>query len=208
MNPCGTLAGEEVFRYLANLGIPLVSDEIYHGLTYGCRAQSILEFTSEAFVLSGFSKRFAMTGLRLGYLIAPRQYLRALQILQQNLFICAPTMAQHAAIAALRDAHADVDRMRETYNQRRLYMVDRLKQMGFEIPATPDGAFYIFADARKFTNDVYRFAFDALENAHVGITPGIDFGTGGQGFVRFSYANSLENIRLGLDRLETWLKTR
>jgi aspartate/methionine/tyrosine aminotransferase len=206
MNPTGTLVNDEVFKELAKLNIPIISDEIYHGLVYEGRASSILEFTDRAFVINGFSKRFAMTGLRLGYLIAPKEYMRSLQILQQNLFICAPSTAQKAGIAALTDAGADVDNMRGIYNERRLYIIDRLKRMGFIIHTEPHGAFYVFCDARKYTSDSYKFAFDVLEKAHVGITPGIDFGTGGEGFVRFSYANSLENIRIAMDRMEEYLR--
>ena len=146
-----------------------------------------------------------MTGLRLGYLIAPKKHMRALQILQQNLFICAPSTAQKAGITALRQANPDVEMMRNIYNERRIFMIKRLREIGFVIYTEPQGAFYIFCDARKFTNDSYRFAFDVLEKAHVGITPGVDFGTGGEGFVRFSYANSIENIREAMERLERYL---
>jgi aspartate/methionine/tyrosine aminotransferase len=208
MNPAGTLINEEVYRALAETGIPLISDEIYHGLVYQGHAHSVLEFTHDAFVISGFSKRFAMTGLRLGYLIAPEPYVRHLQILQQNLFICAPSVAQRAGIAALESAAKDVNDMRKVYNERRIYMLERLRSMGFEIEAEPLGAFYIFANACRFTSDSYRFAFDVLEHAHVGITPGVDFGSRGEGFVRFSYANSLENIKEGMDRLEGYLDSR
>ena len=206
MNPTGTLLNDQVFKDLVTLDIPIISDEIYHGLVYEGRASSILEFTDNAFVINGFSKRFAMTGLRLGYLIAPKKYMRSLQILQQNLFICAPSTAQKAGIAALTNAKADVDTMRTIYNERRVYIIERLKGMGFVIHTESQGAFYVFCDARKFTTDSYHFAFDVLEKAHVGITPGIDFGTGGEGFVRFSYANSLENIQTGMDRLEEYLQ--
>lgn len=206
MNPTGTLIEDKVYRQLAETGIPVISDEIYHGLVYNGKARSILEFTPDAFVISGFSKRFAMTGLRLGYVIAPGPFIRHLQILQQNLFICAPSTAQKAGIAALRDAHAEVDIMCRVYNERRVYMLKRLRSMGFDIEAEPQGAFYIFANACRFTCDSYRFAFDVLEHAHVGITPGIDFGSRGEGFVRFSYANSLENIKEGMDRLESYLQ--
>jgi len=205
MNPTGTLVSDQVYKELSELNIPIISDEIYHGLVYNGKASSILEFTNKAFVINGFSKRFAMTGLRLGYLIAPKEHMRSLQILQQNLFICAPSTAQKAGIAALKEANLDVELMRATYNERRLYIIDRLRKMGFIIHTEPQGAFYVFCDARKFTSDSYHFAFDALEKAHVGITPGIDFGTSGEGFVRFSYANSLENIRCGMDRLENYL---
>ncbi|HJV76735.1 MAG TPA: pyridoxal phosphate-dependent aminotransferase [Paludibacter sp.] len=205
MNPTGTLVNDQVYKDLAELGIPIISDEIYHGLVYNGKASSILEFTNKAFVINGFSKRFAMTGLRLGYLIAPKEYMRSLQILQQNLFICAPSTAQKAGIAALEEANSDVESMRSIYNERRIYIIERLKNMGFVIHTEPQGAFYVFCDARKFTSNSYNFAFDVLEKAHVGITPGIDFGTRGEGFVRFSYANSLENIRTAMDRLEVYL---
>lgn len=204
-NPAGTLLTEETMRGLASLGIPVISDEIYHGLVYEGKARSMLEFTENTLVVNGFSKRFAMTGLRLGYLVAPQEQMRRLQIIQQNLFICAPSTAQHAAIAALRSASGDVEAMRNTYNERRQYMVKRLREMGFVIHSEPKGAFYVFADARSFTGDAYAFAFDVLEKAHVGITPGTDFGSNGEGFVRFSYANSLDNIREGMDRMERYL---
>jgi aspartate/methionine/tyrosine aminotransferase len=206
MNPTGILVDNEVYKGLVSLEIPIISDEIYHGLVYEGRASSILEFTDKAFVINGFSKRFAMTGLRLGYVIAPKEYMRSLQILQQNLFICAPSTAQKAGIAALKEAKTDVDRMRSVYNERRIYIVERLKRMGFIIHTVPMGAFYVFCDARKFTSDSYIFAFDVLEKTHVGITPGIDFGTGGEGFVRFSYANSMKNIQTAMDRLEVYLQ--
>jgi len=206
MNPTGTLVSDEVYKELTTLNIPIISDEIYHGLVYEGRSSTILEFTDKAFVINGFSKRFAMTGLRLGYLIAPKKYMRSLQILQQNLFICAPSTAQKAGIAALREANPDVELMRSIYNERRIYIIDRLKRMGFVIHTEPQGAFYVFCDARRFTSDSYQFAFDVLEKAHVGITPGVDFGTGGEGFVRFSYANSLVNIQRGMDKLEAYLK--
>ncbi len=205
MNPSGNLVDDDVFKQLIETGIPILSDEIYHGLVYEGRAKSILEFTNNAFVINGFSKRFAMTGLRLGYIIAPKEHIRNLQILQQNLFICAPSIAQAGGIAALEYAKADVDNMRQTYNERRLYMLKRLTDMGFEIKTEPKGAFYIFANACKFTCNSYQFAFEVLKNAHVGITPGIDFGSQGEGFVRFSYANSLANIEEGLNRLEKYL---
>ena len=207
MNPTGSLLQPSFFEEVSKLGVPIISDEIYHGLVYEGKAHSILEYTSNAFVLNGFSKRFAMTGLRLGYVIAPKQYMPALQKMQQNFLICASSTAQRAGIAALRDNKDYERQMLSAYNERRLYMLQRLRSMGFAIPHDPQGAFYIFADARRFTADSLRFAFDVLEHAHVGITPGVDFGTGGEGFVRFSYANSLENIKTGLDRLEEYLKT-
>ncbi len=207
MNPTGTLLEESFFKEVSSLGVPVISDEIYHGLVYEGKARSILEFTNKAFVLNGFSKRFAMTGLRLGYLIAPKEYMRPLQKLQQNLFICAPSIAQQAGITALKEAEEDVEKMKAIYNERRIYMISRLKEMGFKIDVEPKGAFYIFCDARKFTKDSYKFAFEILEHAHVGVTPGVDFGTAGEGYIRFSYANSIENIKEGMDRIEAYLRT-
>ena len=207
MNPTGIVLEESFMKEVSQLGVPVISDEIYHGLVYEGKVHSILEYTDNAFVLNGFSKRFAMTGLRLGYLIAPKKYMPALQKLAQNFLICASSTAQKAGIAALRDTSDYEQTMFNTYNERRLYLVDRLQKMGFTLPAIPQGAFYVFVDASKYTNDSLKFAFDVLEKAHVGITPGVDFGTGGEGFVRFSYANSLENIKKGMDRLEAYLKT-
>jgi len=206
MNPTGNLLSLEVMRELSAFNIPIVSDEIYHGLVYGDKAHSILEVTSNAFVLGGFSKLYAMTGLRLGYVIAPREYVRSMQKMQQNLFICASSTAQRAGLEALRSADKDVERMRETYDKRRIYLIHRLKSMGFSIKVEPTGAFYVFVNVKHLTNDSYKLAFDILEKAHVGVTPGIDFGENGEGFIRFSYANSIENIEKGMNRLENYLK--
>lgn len=206
MNPTGTLLDEDSFKLVSSYGIPVISDEIYHGLVYEGKEHSILEYTDNAFVLNGFSKRYAMTGLRLGYVIAPKSYMRNLQILQQNMFICAPSISQDAAIEALRNGEDDVKKRNVIYNERRLYLLQRLRSLGFVIETEPQGAFYVFANAKKFTKDSYKFAFDVLENAHVGITPGIDFGSNGEGYLRFCYANSMENIKKGMDRLEEYLK--
>jgi aspartate/methionine/tyrosine aminotransferase len=190
-NPGGTLLSAERMKDIAQLSPYIVSDEIYHGLVYGETAHSILEFTDRAFVLNGFSKLFAMTGFRLGYLIAPPEFMRPLQKIHQNFFISANSMAQKAALAALEAAGDDVERMKGIYDRRRKYMLQRLKAMGFDIPVEPTGAFYIFVNAAHICPDSYRLAFDMLEKAHVGVTPGIDFGTNGEGYLRFSYANSL-----------------
>ena len=206
-NPLGYVIDSETLKAIANLGITVISDEIYHGLVYKNKAHSILEYSQDAFVINGFSKRYAMTGLRLGYIVAPLKYMRKLQIMQQNLFICAPSISQEAGVEAILHAGKDVENMRNIYNQRREFMVSAIRKIGLGIAAEPEGAFYVFADARKYTNDSYRFAFDILENAHVGVTPGTDFGSQGQGFIRFSYANSLENIEEGLKRIDNYLKS-
>jgi aspartate/methionine/tyrosine aminotransferase len=207
-NPTGNLLSEERMREIAELGPYVVSDEIYHGLVYEGKEHSILEFTDHAFVLNGFSKAFAMTGLRLGYIIAPKPFIRSIQKIQQNFFICPSSMAQIAGIAALRQAAPDVERMRSIYDKRRRFMIGRLKEIGLGITVEPTGAFYVFANVKHISEDSYKLAFDILEKAHVGVTPGIDFGAGGEGYIRFSYANSMENIAVGMDRLENYLTER
>ena len=207
MNPTGNLLSSKVMQQLARYEVPIISDEIYHGLVYEGRAHTMLEFTKNTFILNGFSKLFAMTGLRLGYVIAPAEFIRPMQKFQQNLFICASSTAQRAGVAALQSAGPDVLQMKETYNKRRIYMITRLRHLGFKIKVVPTGAFYIFVNARHLSSDSYSLAFDILKNAHVGVTPGIDFGENGEGFLRFSYANSIENIEEGMNRLEHYLKT-
>jgi aspartate/methionine/tyrosine aminotransferase len=210
-NPTGNLLSRDRMKAIADLadtpGAPyIVSDEIYHGLVYEGKEHSILEFTDHAFVVNGFSKAFAMTGLRLGYVIAQKHFIRPMQKLQQNFFISANAMVQQAGIAALKEAAEDVARMKQIYNKRRRFMIARLKEIGFGITVEPTGAFYVFANARHISSDSYKLAFDILENAHVGVAPGIDFGHNGEGYLRFSYANSLENIEEGMNRLEKYLE--
>jgi len=204
-NPTGNLLAPEVIEQIASLNKIIISDEIYHGLVYGKRAYSVLEFTKNAIVLNGFSKLYAMTGWRLGYLIVPPEFVRPIQKLQQNLFICANSFVQWAGITALTEHHPEIEKMIQIYDERRKYIINRLREIGFTIAVEPEGAFYVFANAREFCSDSYQFAFELLENAKVAVTPGIDFGTNGEGFLRFSYANSLENIEIGMDRLEKYL---
>jgi aspartate/methionine/tyrosine aminotransferase len=202
-NPTGAVQEPEVLRGLADLGVPLVSDEIYDGLLYeGARVTSALTLSDEAFVLDGFSKRYAMTGFRLGYVIAPEQAVRPLQILQQNLFISATDFVQAAGLATLREGRGTVTRMCRAYDRRRRLIVEGLRALGFVVPVLPRGAFYVFADARAFGADSRHLAFDLLERAHVAVTPGIDFGSAGEGWLRFSYANSEEAIEEALARLD------
>jgi aspartate/methionine/tyrosine aminotransferase len=207
-NPTGNLLSTERMQAIADMEPYVVSDEIYHGLVYEGQARSILEFTDKAFVINGFSKQFAMTGLRLGYLIAPKPFMRAIQKVHQNFFISANAAVQKAGIAALKYAQADVARMRGIYDERRRYMIKRLKEIGLGITVEPTGAFYVFGNAKHLSGDSYKLAFDILEKACVGVSPGIDFGQNGEGYLRFSYANSLENIREGLNRLENYVRCR
>jgi len=212
-NPTGNLLSKDRMEAIAALSLQpdapyIISDEIYHGLVYEGKEHSILEFTEKAFVLNGFSKLYAMTGLRLGYMIAPKHFIRPIQKLQQNFFISANAMVQVAGIAAFKQAGEDILRMKRIYNERRQYMIRRLKDMRLGITVEPTGAFYVFANAKHISDDSYKLAFDILEKAHVGVAPGIDFGKNGEGYLRFSYATSMENIAQGMDRLENYfLKT-
>lgn len=210
-NPTGIVTSPERMRQLAEITrgqTQIVSDEIYHGLTYGDKAHSILEFDPSAAVVSGFSKLFAMTGWRLGYAIVPEYLLRPMQKLQQNLLISPPDFAQFAAIAALTQASEDVERMRRCYEERRELVLRRLREMGLKILVEPTGAFYVFFNVSRYTDDVLTFAYEILENAGVALTPGIDFGPRGQGFLRLSYANSIEKLDEGLARFARFLAER
>lgn len=207
-NPMGTVLGPEDLMALAALaeetGIWIASDEIYHGLQFDGPSHSILEYTDRAFVLNGFSKAYAMTGWRLGYLIAPRQFVRPAEVIQQNFFLCANHFVQVAGTVALLEAQGDVALMRERYDERRRYLVPALRDIGLKIDTEPTGAFYVFADARTWSADSLALSGRLLEEAGVAVAPGIDFGPGGEGFLRFSYAASLDRLHDGVDRLRAW----
>ncbi len=204
-NPTGNVMPAERMEQIAKLSPFIISDEIYHGLVYEEEAHTILEFTDHAFVINGFSKLYAMTGWRLGYVIAPQVFMRPMQKIQQNLFISASSFAQWGALAGLKGTGGDVEKMRKTYDRRRRFLIPRLRALGFGITVEPTGAFYVLANARRFSRDSYRLAFDILEKAKVAVAPGIDFGTNAEGYLRFCYANSLENIEEGMNRLERYL---
>lgn len=207
-NPTGGVLRAEDLKALAELaerhGIWLASDEIYHGLQFDGQSHSALEFTDRAFVLNGFSKAYAMTGWRLGYMIAPPQFVRPAEKIQQNFFLCANHFVQVAGTAALMHARADVERMRDAYDERRRFLVPALRNVGLTVACEPLGAFYVFADARAWGIDSVALAQRLLEEAGVAVAPGADFGAGGEGFLRFSYATSLERLHEGVDRLRAW----
>jgi aspartate/methionine/tyrosine aminotransferase len=207
-NPTGMVLSKRVMKELSELQIPIISDEIYHGLVYEGKEHSILEFTEGAIVVSGFSKLYSMTGWRLGYMIVPEQYVRPIQKLQQNLFISASSFVQTAGITALKMNRNKITKIVNKYRQRRDIMVSGLKGLGFDIHRVPDGAFYVFVNTKKINKNSYKLAFDILEKAHVALTPGIDFGKGGEGYMRFSYANSVKNIKEGIARLQKYLNER
>jgi len=207
-NPTGNLLSKERMEEIAGLGPLVVSDEIYHGLVYGEKEHSILEFTDNAFVLNGFSKLYAMTGGASAISLPPLSSSDPSKKIQQNFFISAGSISQWAGIAALTKADADVEQMKSIYDERRKYMIKRIREIGFGLAVEPAGAFYMLANAKHLAESSYDLAFEILEKAGVGVSPGIDFGKGAEGFLRFSYANSLENIKKGLDRIEQFLRLR
>ena len=207
-NPTGTVLGPDRMAALARFDPWIVSDEIYHGLTYEGPEHSILEFTDRAFVLNGFSKAFAMTGWRVGYLIAPRAFMPALTAAHGNFFISSNEFVQWAALAAFREAGEDAARFRRIFDERRRAMVAGLIRIGLGVGAPPTGAFYVLANARRYTGNSLAFAFEILEETHVAVTPGIDFGRNAEGYLRFCYANSLERIDEGLGRIGRLLDQR
>jgi aspartate/methionine/tyrosine aminotransferase len=213
-NPTGTvIADQELGRIVATveeLGGMVIADEIYHGLIYGCSCASALEFSDRVFVVNSFSKYYGMTGWRLGWLVGPAEAVPAIDKLAQNIFLAASTPAQYAALAAFSPAvQAELERRRGVFRQRRDYLLPALRELGFDIPTAPQGAFYIYANCAAFTDDSYQFAQDLLVKAGVAITPGRDFGHNDpQHHLRFSYANTLENLREAVARLEGFLAGR
>ena len=204
-NPTGAVLMPGVIGDVASLGIFVISDEIYHGIQYGGEARTIFEFTDEAIAVNGFSKLYSMTGWRLGYFIVPDEFVRPVQKLQQNLFISPNPFVQRAGAAAIRRGKTDALRMVGEFDLRRRAMIEGLTELGFTLKTEPQGAFYVFVNASGIDPDSHRLAFDILENAHVAVTPGIDFGDGGEGYLRFSYAASVSDIEEGMRRLGEYL---
>jgi aspartate/methionine/tyrosine aminotransferase len=201
-NPTGAIQDEATLRALADLGLPLISDEIYDGIVDdGVRVPSAAQVSDDAYILDGFSKRYAMTGFRLGYAVVPSAAKRRLQVMQQNLFISANCFVQHAGLAALAEGASTLKRMTQAYTTRRRRLAEGLNALGLRVPSLPRGAFYVFADARDFGSDSLRLAFDLLERARVGVAPGIDFGDAGEGWLRFCCAASENDIDRALERL-------
>jgi (5-formylfuran-3-yl)methyl phosphate transaminase len=207
-NPTGAVLSSTRLRALAQLGPWLVSDEIYHGLTYEGSEHSVLEFTDRAFVLNGFSKLYAMTGWRVGYVIVPRPFVPTLQALHGNFFISSNEFVQWAALAALREAGDEAARFRRIFDERRRAMVAGLRRVGLGVGALPTGAFYVLANARHISLDSVALALEILERTHVAVTPGVDFGQNAEGYLRFAYANSLERIEEAISRLDPFLRGR
>ena len=206
-NPTGVCLDAVHMKALADLPVPVISDEIYHGLVYASQQHTMLEFTNDVIVINGFSKAYAMTGWRLGWAVFPKTLIRSVQKLQQNLMICAPSIAQWGGVAALREAGPDVAAMHRTFARRREVMLAEMARHGFNVEVEPTGAFYVLVNMSRYTADSRSFAMEILEHTGVGVTPGIDFGPGAEGYIRFSYANSEQNIAEGISRVAGYLGT-
>ncbi len=210
-NPTGMVTETERFREICGIcecrNIYVISDEIYHGLEYGVRSDTVLNFTNSAFVVNGFSKLYSMTGWRLGYCVVPEEFVRPIQKLQQNLFISANSFVQEAGVAALLWAQESVSEFVKIFDDRRRVMIDGLRSLGFNITTEPNGAFYVFVNASFLNRDSLELAFDMLQKAHVAVTPGIDFGSSFNHYLRFAYTRPVEEIKEGIERLGWYLKT-
>lgn len=211
-NPTGTLIQADVLQEIVDVvtrrGGVIFMDEIYHGLVYAERAISILELTDQAFVINSFSKFYGMTGWRLGWLVVPEQYRTIVDNFAQNIFLAAPTPAQYAALAAFdEDTTQILLQRRDEFQQRRDYLVDAVKALGFDVKVVPQGAFYIYADCSRFTDNSMQFAERLLEEAGVAITPGHDFGDyRAAQHVRFAYTTTLDRLQEGVRRIREFVK--
>ena len=211
-NPSGTVLRRDELAALAararDLGISVISDEIYHGLDYGAGFHSALEVGDDVVVINSFSKYFSMTGWRVGWMVVPPGMIRTIERLAQNMFICPPHASQIAALAAL-DCIEEAESNLSIYKENRRLMLERLPQIGFDRIAPPEGAFYIYADVSGLTGNSLTFAAEILEKAGVAVTPGLDFDPRrGQGTLRFSYARATAEIAEGLDRLAAFMAAR
>lgn len=210
-NPTGTsIAHDELAKIVATVrernGFTIV-DEIYQGLTYDGAPFSALSLGEDVIVINSFSKYFNMTGWRLGWLVVPQAMVPAIEKLAQNLFICASSIAQHAGTACFSpEAIAIYEQRKEEFKRRRDYIVPALRDLGFAVPVTPDGAFYVYADCSALSDDADRLSADMLNQAGVVIVPGLDFGPhAARRYIRFSYATSMENLREAVERMRRFL---
>jgi aspartate/methionine/tyrosine aminotransferase len=209
-NPTGTMMTEEalaaLIRCAEDAGIVFISDEIYHGLNYAFSAPSATAMSSNAIVINSFSKYFCMTGWRIGWMVVPPSLLRAVERLQQNFAISVPTLSQIAAQAAF-DGLAELESVKHGYEENRRILLDGLPRAGLDSFLPVDGAFYLYADTSRFSNDSFEFATRMLEQAGVAATPGVDFDPlHGRNFLRLCYAGSREEMREAVERITAWLK--
>jgi aspartate/methionine/tyrosine aminotransferase len=211
-NPTGMLLPIEelgaIHQVVRQRGGILIVDEIYHGLTYGCNARSALEIADDVFVINSFSKYFCMTGWRVGWAVVPGHYVGDVEKLAQNLYISNPEVSMRAAEAAFApEVLAECEVNRSRFQAQRDFLVPALRELGFGIPVTPQGAFYIYADCSAVTDDSYAFCLDLLERSGVAVAPGIDFGEHqARQHVRFSYPKPVPVLQEGVERIRRHLR--
>jgi aspartate/methionine/tyrosine aminotransferase len=211
-NPTGTMLEGERLEALVKaaerLGLWYISDEIYHGLTYDRPAQTALAYSDAAIVINSFSKYFSMTGWRVGWVIVPHGLVRTVERLAQNLYISPPAVAQVAALGAF-DGIEELEANRQVYAANRALLLERLPQVGFDTILPADGAFYLYVDVSRFTDDSLSFAKAMLEETGIAATPGVDFDEAhGRRFIRFSYSGSTADMEEAARRLSTWRRLR
>jgi aspartate/methionine/tyrosine aminotransferase len=211
-NPTGTMMTPEALADLIRVadeeGIRFISDEIYHGLDYAVRAETALRLSDNVVVINSFSKYFCMTGWRIGWMVVPPTLVRAVDRLHGNLAISVPTLSQIAAVAAF-DSRGELEAIKHGYEDNRKILIEGLPKAGLDKFLPVDGAFYLYADVSKFSDDSFAFAKQLLEEAHVAATPGVDFDpTNGKRFVRFCYAGSSADMREAVERIGGWLSRR
>ena len=210
-NPTGTIIDDRELTKIADFclekGVFLLVDEIYHGLVYSQVPISAVGLNENTFVINSFSKFYGMTGWRVGWIVAPKNYLSDLNKLAQHTYLAAPTLGQHAALAAFDQATQKIlVERREEFRKRRDYLIDALQSLGFGIRVKPQGAFYIYADSSAFSNDSYEFSCKVLNEKYVAFTPGVDFGVAGaKEHVRFAYTTNLKNLKIGIERLASFI---
>ena len=211
-NPTGTMLDRDAMSALVNAcaaqDMSFISDEIYHGIEYDKKAVTALEITDQCYVINSFSKYFSMTGWRVGWMVVPKDHVRVVERIAQNMFICAPHASQIAALAAM-ECDDELQANMAVYRTNRLLMLEGLADAGFTTFAPPDGAFYVYADVSDLTRDSRAFASEILQQAGVAVTPGLDFDPRrGLTTLRFSYARSTADIREGLARLKQFMSAR
>ena len=207
-NPTGNIYQQSVLKelieYCEENNIYFISDEIYHGLVYDQYEHTALEFSDNAIVINGFSKYFCMPGFRLGWIILPENLIRKAEIVLQNVFISPPTLSQYGALGAFDWNHLSL--ITETYKERRDFLYKELSTL-FDIDAKPEGAFYLWANIEKYSDNSYEFAKELLEKIHVAVTPGIDFGENNTDkYIRFAYTKSIDHMSEGVKRLKEYLQ--
>ena len=210
-NPTGTILNDQQLQKIAEhcleKGSFLLVDEIYHGLVYSQAPKTAVGINENTLVINSFSKFYGMTGWRVGWIVAPKNYLNELNKLAQHTYLAPPTLGQHAALAAFREETQKIlIERREEFRRRRDYLIGALQNLGFGIRVKPEGAFYIYADSSTVSNDSYEFSYKVLKEKHVAFTPGIDFGTAGADqHVRFAYTTNLDNLKTGIERISDFI---